>query len=184
MGINVIFNETDYEISIRKQETWDRYNKVIQWGRQHPVRFMEQFFGLEFTDHQKYILLSTWRASFAVWVMSRSSGKSFLSAPYLMARSMLIPNHNAYILNVTGNQSQETFSKIEDLAMGQIASVTGTTKVFLGELVKQNAADSGFIHDKASHHFSLYNGSSVNTLNSVAKNIVGKIYAVLILIGI
>ena len=91
-----------------------------------------------------------------------------------MARSILIPNHNAYILNVTGNQSQETFSKIEDLAMGQIASVTGTTKVFLGELVKQNAADSGFVHDKASHHFALYNGSSVNTLNSVAKNIVGK----------
>ena len=100
--------------------------------------------------------------------------KSFLSAPYLMARSILIPNHNAYILNVTGNQSQETFSKIEDLALGQIASVTGTTKVFLGELVKQNSADSGFVHDKASHHFSLYNGSSVNTLNSVAKNIVGK----------
>lgn len=173
MGVNVIFNETDYEISIRKQETWDRYNKVIQWGRKHPVRFMEQFLGLEFTDHQKYILLSTWRASFAVWVMSRSSGKSFLSAPYLMTRSMLIPNHNSYILNVTGNQSHETFSKIEDLAMGQIASVTGTTKVFLSELVKNNATDSGFTHEHASHSCQLYNGSSINTLNSVAKNIVG-----------
>ena len=28
--INVIFNQFDYEISERKKEIWDRYNKVIQ----------------------------------------------------------------------------------------------------------------------------------------------------------
>ena len=39
MGINVIFNQFDYEISERKKEIWDKYNKVIQWGRKHPLRF-------------------------------------------------------------------------------------------------------------------------------------------------
>ena len=55
--INVIFNQFDYEISERKKEIWDRYNKVIQWGRKHPLRFAEKFLGIEFTDHQKYVFL-------------------------------------------------------------------------------------------------------------------------------
>jgi hypothetical protein len=173
MSINVIFNKTDYEISERKKETWDKYNKVIQWGRQHPLRFAEMFLGLQFTDHQKYVFMSTWRARQAVWVMGRSSGKSFLSAPYIMTRSLLIPNHRTYIMSVTGQQSQETFKKMEDLAMGNLASVTGTTSVFLNELVKQNSSASGFVHDKNSHSCELYNGSEVHSLNSVAKNIVG-----------
>lgn len=98
---------------------------------------------------------------------------SFLSAPYIMTRSILIPNHKTYIMSVTGNQSQETFKKMEDLAMGQIASVSGSTSVFLNELVKQNSGASGFVHDKNSYSCELYNGSEVHSLNSVAKNIVG-----------
>lgn len=330
MGLNIIFNKTDYEISERKRELWDKYNKIIQWGRMHPLRFAEIFLGLQFTDHQKYVFMSTWQAKFAVWVMGRNSGKagtldtpvylptndrkekffkktigdlkigdkildengvatevihlnpiifekiykiyfedgetiecngehlwvcvlkneldyisytfetqqmyqvlkkekqrelfvpsfsfdeqlntikkiikiektneikpmrcitvsndsglylcgnhatvthnSFLSAPYIMTRSILIPNHKTYIMSVTGNQSQETFKKMEDLAMGQIASVSGSTSVFLNELVKQNSGASGFVHDKNSYSCELYNGSEVHSLNSVAKNIVG-----------
>lgn len=330
MSINVIFNKTDYEISERKRELWDKYNRIIQWGRMHPLRFAEIFLGLQFTDHQKYVFMSTWQAKFAVWVMGRNSGKagtldtpvylptndrkekffkktigdlkigdkildengvatevihlnpiifekiykiyfedgetiecngehlwvcvlkneldyisytfetqqmyqilkkekqrelfvpsfsfdeqlntikkiikiektneikpmrcitvsndsglylcgnyatvthnSFLSAPYIMTRSILIPNHKTYIMSVTGNQSQETFKKMEDLAMGQIASVSGSTSVFLNELVKQNSGASGFVHDKNSYSCELYNGSEVHSLNSVAKNIVG-----------
>ena len=334
MGINVIFNKTDYEISERKRELWDKYNRIIQWGRLHPLRFAEIFLGLQFTDHQKYVFMSTWQSKFAVWVMGRNSGKaacldtpiytclkdketqkkkrekktigdlkigdkiydeqgeltevihlnpvvfekvykvyfedgeiikcngehlwfcilknknecisytfetqqifqeffkkdnnysifvptapfndylndikkiikiektneikpmrcitvandsglfvcgehntvthnSFLSAPYIMTRSILIPNHRTYIMSVTGNQSQETFKKMEDLAMGNIASVSGSTGVFLNELVKQNSGASGFVHDKNSYACELYNGSEVHSLNSVAKNIVG-----------
>ena len=55
---------------------WDRYLKVIQWGRRNPVKFMELIFGLSFTDHQRYVLLSTWNTRFAVWLMSRNSGKA------------------------------------------------------------------------------------------------------------
>ena len=171
--INVIFNQFDYEISERKKEIWDRYNKVIQWGRQHPLRFAEKFLGIEFTDHQKYVFLSSWTAKFIVWLMGRNSGKSFLTAPYIMTRSMLIPNHETYIMSVTGPQAQETFKKMESLAMGKIASIVGTNHIFLNEVVKQNAKDSGFTHDKNSYSVELYNGSKVRTLNSVPKNVVG-----------
>ena len=76
MAINVIFNQFDYEISERKKEVWDKYNRIIQWGRQHPLRFAEIFLGLEFTDHQKYVFMSTWCAREIVWVMARNSGKA------------------------------------------------------------------------------------------------------------
>ena len=337
MAINVIYNQFDYEINQRKKEVWDKYNEIIQWGRMHPLRFAEIFLGLEFTDHQKYVFMSTWCAKEIVWVMSRNSGKSqfldtpvysaisdrgekypkktigdlkigdkiydengeltevihlnpiifedvfevefedgeiiecngehlwgvydafesnqdfkliiketqelynlmrlknkevisnrffvplcktlqtpnstrkaiinirktnqkkpmrcitvsnksglylcgnkatvthnsYLSAPYIMTRSMLIPDHSTYIMSVTGNQSQETFSKMEDLALGKIASVAGSTRVFVNEVIKQNSAQSGFVHDKNSYSCELFNGATIKTLNSVPKNIVG-----------
>ena len=98
---------------------------------------------------------------------------SYLSAPYIMTRSMLIPDHSTYIMSVTGNQSQETFSKMEDLALGKIASVAGSTRVFVNEVIKQNSAQSGFVHDKNSYSCELFNGATIKTLNSVPKNIVG-----------
>ena len=308
--INVIFNKSDYEITQRKIEMFEKFNKVIQWGRRNPVLFMEKFFGLQFTDHQRYVLLSTWNTRYAVWLMSRNSGKacdentkiwlpdgeyklmkdvhtgdyvvgvdykptqvigeseiffndtydvyfsdgdkitvsdnhtwwigigtidsfilcqtkdlydiikkepfvfnidkkriigvektkvvptkcievdndthtylcgekktathnSYLSAPYMMARSILIPNHESYIMCPSGNQAQQTFSKIEDLAKNKVSSVQGATAVFLGELMKANAGNDGFVHDKHSHYCELFNGSSIHTLNSIAKNVVG-----------
>ena len=318
--INVIYNKSDYELSQRKIEMFEKYLKMIQWGRREPVKFMEEVFGLQFTDHQRYVLLSTWNTRRAVWLMSRNSGKastldtpiysnsdsiktigdltvgsqiydeneelvevinlnpiifetvyevefedgeiiecnaehlwcvyvsyekvyricttfelfqyigdydffvplipsqiigdkdkkqiinvrkthdkkpmrcitvsndsglflcgnnktithnSYLSAPYMMARSILIPNHHSYIMCPSGPQAQQTFSKIEDLAKNRIASVQNATAVFLNELMKNNAGHDGFVHDKNSHYCELYNGSSIHTLNSVAKNVVG-----------
>ena len=72
--INVIYNKSDYELSQRKIEMFEKYLKMIQWGRREPVKFMEEVFGLQFTDHQRYVLLSTWNTCRAVWLMSRNSG--------------------------------------------------------------------------------------------------------------
>ena len=117
--------------------------------------------------------MSSWRPSTVVWLMSRSSGKSFLSSPFMMARALLLPNTNTYIMAPSGNQAQTTFTKLEDLAKGNIASVLGVSSVFLDECVRMNAKADAFVHDKNSYHVELYNGSTINTLNSVAKNIVG-----------
>jgi len=53
MGVNVIFNNPDYNLMPKQQETFEKYTKVIQWGRSNPVAFMEQFMNLQFTDMQK-----------------------------------------------------------------------------------------------------------------------------------
>lgn len=49
----------------------------------------------------------------------------------------------------------------------------GTSSVFLDECVRMNSSADPFTHAKTSYSVSLYNGSTINTLNSVAKNIVG-----------
>ena len=72
--INVLFNDFSYEILPKQLETFDKYSKILQWGRANPTRFLEDFVGLRFTDYQKYVLLSTWNARIAVWLMSRNSG--------------------------------------------------------------------------------------------------------------
>lgn len=128
---------------------------------------------LEFLDHQKYIFLNAWVANVSVVLASRSSGKSYLATPFIMARSLLFPNHSTYLLAPSGQQSQMLFQKMEDLAKGQIASALGVTTFFLDECVKLNAKADPFTHSKQSYTVELYNGSTVNTLNSVAKNIVG-----------
>ena len=98
---------------------------------------------------------------------------SYLSSPFMMARAMLFPNTNTYIMAPSGTQTHETFTKMENLAKNNIASVIGVTPIFLDETVKANSKADPFVHDKNSYHVELFNGSTINTLNSVAKNIVG-----------
>lgn len=171
--INVIFNDFSYEILPKRLEVYDKYCKILQWGRRNPTRFLEDFVRLSFSDHQKYIILSSWVPSTCVWLCSRASGKSFMSAPFMMARALLLPNTNTYIMAPSGNQAQETFMKLENLAKNNIASVIGVSSFFLDEAVRMNSKSDPFTHDKNSHNITLYNGSTINTLNSVAKNIVG-----------
>lgn len=171
--INVIFRDLECEIMPKRLETYEKYCKILRWGRRNPTRFLETFMFLEFTDHQKWILLNCWCKSISVILASRSSGKSYMTSPITMAYSLLFPNHHTYFMAPSGNQSQETFTKLEDLAKGNIASALGVSPFFLMECVKQNAKADPFTHDKNSYEVKLFNGSSINTLNSVAKTIVG-----------
>ena len=63
---------------------------------------------------------------------------------------------------------------MENLAKNNIASVIGVSSFFLDECVRINSKADPFTHDKSGYTVELYNGSTINTLNSVAKNIVGK----------
>lgn len=171
--INVIFNDFSYELLPKRKEIFEKYTKIIQWGRANPTRFIEDFFKIQLTDMQKYVLLSSWCPANVVWLMGRNSGKSFLAAPFMMSRALLLPNTNTYIMAPSGGQSQETFQKMEDMAKGNIASLLGTSSVFLDECVRANTQADPFVHPKSGYTVSLYNGSTINTLNSVIKNIVG-----------
>ena len=339
--INVIFNDFDYEIMPKRYETFEKYCKVLQWGRRHPTRFAEQFFNLQLTDHQKWLFLSSWLPSTNVWLCSRATGKleslntivfkvsrddfgekkenkysskmiklqdlkngdwiynencepveviqlhpiiftenykvyfddgeiiecggthewlvlqddelkvvetdfikdniknnkfyvpipkwneqfskdypdiiqdkrvykeilkvekekekipmrcitvnsetglylcgehatvthnSYMASIFLMLKSILFPHYNCFIMAPSGDQAKATFAKLENLAKNNIASAVGVTRVFLDECVRPNSKADPFSHNANGHEVSLYNGSKIVTLNSVAKNIVG-----------
>lgn len=161
-------------MSQRKIDGYLKLAEIINFGRKYPVRFVERFFGLELLDYQKYVFMSSWVTPFCVWCMGRNSGKTTLGSPFLMAKSLLIPNFQAYILAGSGSQSQEMFSKIEKIAKREIASFTGLTDVFQNETVKSASNSDGFTHNPSSFEYNLYNGSAVNSLNGAINNIRSK----------
>jgi hypothetical protein len=157
-------------LSQRKIEGYLKLAEVIQWGRKNPVKFVERFFGMELLDYQKYVFMESWYKQYVLWCMGRNSGKTTLGSPFIMAKSLLIPNFQAYILAGVGSQSQEMFLKIEKIAKREIASFTGLTDVFYNETVKSAANTDGFTHNPASFQYKLYNGSIVNSLNGSFDN--------------
>ena len=96
-----------------------------------------------------------------------------MASVFLMLRSLLLAKTNSYIMRPSGQQSQETFTKMEDIAKKNIASLSGTTDIFFNECMRMNSMADPFTHSKQGYTVSLYNGSTINSLNSVAKNIVG-----------
>ena len=170
---NVFERPNLYPLTTKQYEEHKETADIIQWGRENPVKFAEEFFGIELMDFQIYIIERTWTAEQAVWCCSRNAGKSILGAIYIMLRSLLIPNHQTYICTGVGSQSIELFQKIEKLSKNQIPSFKSLTNVFGNELVKAHGSD-GFVHDPSSHSFRLYNGSGVHTLNGAISNLRSK----------
>jgi len=58
---------------------------------------------MELLDYQKYAFEMSWNKPYVLWCMGRSSGKTTLGSPFIMAKSLLIPNFQAYILAGVGN---------------------------------------------------------------------------------
>ena len=173
MGINVIFNDTHYDLTLKQKENFDRYCKIIQWGRREPCRFIEDFIGLQLTDYQKWLINGLWMCRTGIVLCSRNTGKSFITAPYLAARSLLFPNHKAYIISNTAAQAAETMSKLEQLAHGAIGSAVGLSSVFLENCQSAHANADPFTHGKDGSHVVLFNGSEVTSLPSVPENVRG-----------
>ena len=161
---------TEQELSERKLEAYLRYAQIIQWGRKYPVRYCERFYGIELLDHQRYVYMKSWITPRNVWCQSRGSGKTTLLAPYVMGKSNLFPKHQSYIMSGVGSQSQECFLKIERIAKKEIASFTGLTDFFLGEIDANSQSGDGFVHNPSSFTYKLFNDSRVNSLNGAFDN--------------
>ena len=162
------------EISQRKMEVYERYTKVINWGRAYPIPFCSRFFGIEMLDFQKYLIYNTWFSAFALWLVCRNGSKTTELGIYSMLKSVLFPFHATYFLGNSGEQSKETFKKIEKIAKKEIESFTGCTDVFFEELIRGNSQSDGFTHNPASFGCKLFNGATINTLNSDIVNIKGR----------
>lgn len=76
MSITLINKPSQKEISQRKLETYDKYSKIIQWGRAYPVEFTSRFMGIELLDMQKYAFYNSWSRDFVLWLESRNAGKA------------------------------------------------------------------------------------------------------------
>lgn len=159
------YSKYERELSYRFREEYQKYSEFIQWGRRNPVFFAEEIFGIEFMDYQRYIFMMSWNTPYVVWCCSRNSGKSIMGSIFIMTKTLLIPNHTSYIICDVGGQSIEMFTKIEKFVYKQIPSFLTLTDYYQNELVKSASNNNGFVHNPASHHFELFNGSSVYTLN-------------------
>lgn len=161
-----IFVKPDlYPLTEREFRRQKEFCDVVTYWRQNPVQFLADVLGVSLLDYQAYCLSRMWIASQSVLTFSRNGGKSTLLALYAMARCVLVPGTAIYIASSSGGQSIETFNKIVSLTKRAIPSFTSLTDCFDNELKKSHGGD-GFVRDPSSHHFELYNGSKVFTVNS------------------
>lgn len=157
---------TEREISQRKLESYQKLAEIKQWGLRYPTKFLSEFVGVDLLDSQEYTFMMSWTRPYVLWLESRNAGKTTKLALYAMLRGLLHNNYRIYICSGTADQSQETFRKIEDIAMKNIESMTGLTDVFKNEVEISQANSSGFVHNPMGFTYKLYNGSFVKTLNS------------------
>ena len=131
---------SNQDISRRKLEGFKKLAEIKQWGIKNPTKFLKEFIGVELLDAQEYIFMNSWTKPYAMWTCSRALGKTTLLALFAMTRGMLFNNYRIYICSGTADQSQETFKKIEDIALKNIESMTGLTDVFKNEveLLREN----------------------------------------------
>lgn len=162
------------ELSQKKIEEYTKIAKIIQWGRQNPLKFCETFFGLQLIDYQAYCFMKTWTAQFALWAECRGAGKDTLAACYYMTRLLLIPDYRLYISSNTYAQSVESFNKLRDIALKRIPSFKSATDIFSREVDKNGGtSETGFLQAPTCR-FRLYNNSQMEALSSNLEAIRGK----------
>ena len=174
MAVTTFSRTGEKELSRRKKEIFEKYSRLIRWGRKYPVEFAQRILGIDLLDYQKYQIHNSWFSEFICWLVCRNGAKTTDMAIYTMLRSILLPFHATYFLGNVGEQSKEVFTKIEKIAKREIASFSGLTEVFLQEMEAAKGKEDGFVHNPASFSFQLFNGSAVYTLNSDITNIKGK----------
>lgn len=141
----------------------------IAYYRRNPCIACEDLLGIRLTDAQKFILQSSWNAAHCVWACSRNFGKSFIGAILLILKAVLYENQSIYIVSSVGDQSKETFSKLEEIItrIGKTAaSIASLRDIIEHETVKSPTNKTGFSHNPAGYEVTFYNGSSIFTLNS------------------
>lgn len=89
-------------LSERRIENYLKYAEIIRWARGNPIEFIRLFMGIELLDYQKYVIARSWTTPFVLWTKSRAAGKSTLGAVFIMAKSLLYPNYQTYILAAAG----------------------------------------------------------------------------------
>ena len=122
--------ESERELSVRKQNELHNYMRIVNWGRQNPVRFAEEIFGTQLIDFQRWVFAESWWRPFVLWLVCRGGSKDTLSAIIDMTKMMLIPNYKIFISCQTAAQAAESFKKLEDIAKQRLPSFKSLTDIF------------------------------------------------------
>jgi hypothetical protein len=160
-------------LSSRKIEVYNKNSKIIKYWRRNPIIACEQLLGIKLMDAQKYILQQSWNTPHVVWCCSRNFGKSFLGAVFMILKALLYENQSIYIISSVGEQSKETFTKIEEIVLkkGKTSnSILSLKDIAMMETVKSPACQTGFSHAQTGYHVQFYNGSEIFTLNGNPDN--------------
>lgn len=160
-------------ISDRKRKICELDAESIAFYRRNPCIASEDLLGIRLIDSQKYILQESWNKPHVLWCCSRNFGKSFLGAVFMILKAILYENQAIYIVSSVGNQSKETFSKIEEIVLRigkTAASIDSLQDIVEKETVKSTNNKTGFQHNPESFHVSFYNGSEIFTLNGKPDN--------------
>lgn len=145
----------------------------IAYYRRNPCIACEDLLGIRLIDSQKYILHQSWNKPHVLWCCSRNFGKSFLGAILMILKAVLYENQAIYIISNVGEQSKETFVKIEEiiLRIGKTAaSIKSLQDIIEKETKKTPTNKTGFSHNPAGYHVEFYNGSEIFTLNGNPDN--------------
>lgn len=152
-----------------KRHIYECDAETIRFYRKNPLIAAEDLLGIRLFDAQAWILESTWNSSHAVWCCSRNFGKSFLGAIFMILKALLYENQAIYIISSVGDQSKETFVKIEEIVrrIGKTsASIKSLKDIAEKETRKSPTNKTGFSHDPAGYSVAFYNNSEIFTLNS------------------
>lgn len=91
----------------------------------------------------------------------------------MILKAILYENQAIYIVSSVGNQSKETFSKIEEIVLRigkTAASIRSLKDIVEKETKKSPNNKTGFQHNPESFHVEFYNGSEIYTLNGKPDN--------------
>ena len=157
---------TDKEFSQKKLEEYANWQKIVQYGRQNPIWFLNYAFGAELVDFQKWVYMNSWYRPFCIWLECRGGGKTVKASLLHMGKMLLIPNWKQYVASNSLAQSIECFKKIEDITLNRIPSFKSLTDIFAEELYRNPNNETGFLHDPKGHSFKLFNDSELITLSS------------------
>lgn len=160
-------------MSERKRRICELDADSIAFYRRNPCIACEDLLGIKLIDSQKYILQQSWNKPHVLWCCSRNFGKSFLGAIFMVLKALLYENQAIYIVSSVGDQSKETFTKIEEIVLriGKTsASIRSLKDIVEKETVKSANNKTGFSHAQAGFHVEFYNGSEIFTLNGNPDN--------------
>lgn len=157
---------SENEFSQKKLEEYDKLEKIMNMGRRDPIWFVEEIFGIQLIDFQKWMFMESWYRRFILWLCSRRTGKTTVASVFIMSDMMLFPNRKWFISTNSADQSFVIFKMIENIALKRIPSFANVTSVFADEIVRSTNSETGFIHDQSGHYFRLYNNSELKTLST------------------